>query len=91
MSSIRHHQGPNAAVKVWSWERSEPVKVRELQKKLTVCDVQGKSRGFIATGAMIVKKESPLGLYKGESTSTATSHPGLTVDILFDEFQVLEL
>ena len=27
--------------------------------------MQGKSRGFIATGASIVAKESPLGLYKG--------------------------
>lgn len=29
--------------------------------------LQGKSRGFIATAMMIVKKESPLGLYKGTS------------------------
>lgn len=28
---------------------------------------QVKARGFLATGAMIVKKESPLGLYKGVS------------------------
>lgn len=29
--------------------------------------LQVKARGFLATGAMIVKKESPLGLYKGMS------------------------
>ena len=27
--------------------------------------LQTKARGFIATGASIIKKESPLGLYKG--------------------------
>lgn len=31
--------------------------------------IQGKSRGFVATGMMIVKKESPLALYKGERVS----------------------
>jgi solute carrier family 25 citrate transporter 1 len=34
---------------------------------------QVKARGFLATGAMIVKKESPLGLYKGSSSSSRFS------------------
>lgn len=43
----------------------DTIKVR-MQLSKSGRGVKGaKSRGFIATGAMIVKKESPLGLYKG--------------------------
>lgn len=40
--------------------------------------LQGKSRGFIKTAAMIVQKESPLGLYKGELTRLSQIDPLLT-------------
>lgn len=64
MPSARHHQGPDAAVQ----ERAR-CQGREWARgvRSTMADgcVQVKARGFLATGAMIVKKESPLGLYKG--------------------------
>ena len=66
-----HHQGPHAALAVRPSPRctSSPSLSSFLSfpnSKLTHCNPhQTKARGFIATGAMIVRRETPLALYKG--------------------------
>jgi hypothetical protein len=67
----RHNQSPNATVKTSSRARStfqstisQPL-VCAIQNITDSNILQAKKRGFITTGAEIVKRETALGLYKG--------------------------
>lgn len=67
MPTTRHDQSPYAALKIWqgSW-RTFTCSCSILRRSHRIFDViQTKARGFIATGAMIARRETPLALYKG--------------------------
>lgn len=63
MPTVGHDQSSYAAlaIRASSWGAYPPF--GEIQSKLKV--QQTKARGFLATGAYIVKRETPLALYKG--------------------------
>lgn len=66
LSTAGHHQSPYAALENGSCSRGS---YRDMRVHHTsYADLNGpqtKSRGFIATGTMIVQRETPLALYKG--------------------------
>lgn len=63
MPASRHYQGPDAALKIWTDSRSKSILIQMWLFANEV--VQTKARGFIATGVNIVRRETPLALYKG--------------------------
>lgn len=66
MSTSRYHQGSHAAIEVGEGHRGTFV-----HPDISPCPVihidcaKTRPRGFLATGAYIVKRETPLALYKG--------------------------
>ena len=60
--SVRHHQGPHAAL---STRKSPGSTCSAIKSTASDSNAQAKRRGFIRTGGDIVKRETPLGLYKG--------------------------
>jgi solute carrier family 25 (mitochondrial citrate transporter), member 1 len=63
MSTLRHHQGANATLEVWSPSRGMSSLSRPHSFLLN--RIQTKARGVFATASYIVKRETPLALYKG--------------------------
>lgn len=65
MPAPGYHQGANAVVQVGTRTRGELVaSISCLTKRLNGI-FKTKPRGFFATGANIVRRETPLALYKG--------------------------
>ena len=66
LPSSRHDQSPNATFPAKNGARSTSAMPMPPTPSPHQTDLfQQKRRGFIATGAQIVKRETPLGLYKG--------------------------
>ena len=66
LSAARHYQSANAALEIRF--RSRGTLDRHTTHAPSFIDgdiLQTKPRGFLATGAMIVRRETPLALYKG--------------------------
>lgn len=65
MPATRHDQGPNAALQVGygTWRTSHHARSLDLVSHHFFA--QTKPRSFLATGAYIVRRETPLALYKG--------------------------
>jgi solute carrier family 25 citrate transporter 1 len=65
LPTARHHQGAHAALQIWPSPRGMcPIPLR-CAMRVCSSEAQTKARGFLATGAMIVRRETPLALYKG--------------------------
>ena len=63
LSAARHYQSANAALQVGQRARGTFTLVYSVTSELTY--PQTKPRGFFATGTIIVRRETPLALYKG--------------------------
>src|SRR6266404_5102038 len=64
LPTIGHYQGAHAALQIWASPRGMyPISL--FMVRFSPNEAQTKPRGFLATGAMIVRRETPLALYKG--------------------------
>ncbi|KAI9678943.1 MAG: Mitochondrial succinate-fumarate transporter [Trizodia sp. TS-e1964] len=78
----RYHQSPNAALKACPSTRGE-FSFRWIHyasgRRLNDPSLQAKRRGFLTTGAEIIKRESPLALYKGLGAVTTGIVPKMAI------------
>ena len=65
LPTARHHQGAHAALQIRTCPRGMYSIFLRRTIRVGLSKAQTKPRGFIATGAMIVRRETPLALYKG--------------------------
>ena len=65
MPATGHHQSANAALKIRFRSRGTLDQHNPSPSFIDGDILQTKPRGFLATGAMIVRRETPLALYKG--------------------------
>lgn len=65
LSAARHYQSANAALKIRLRSRGTLDQHNPSPSFIDGDILQTKPRGFLATGAMIVRRETPLALYKG--------------------------